>query len=138
MEYPAHILIKGKKYKLIPIDKKLADKKQIDGEVDFESQEILINKDIDHENILITLLHEIFHVIVYNGKLKLSLKREEKYVDLFSKELVKILQNKKNKKLNLLIRDLLWLKNFLKTSFVKYFVLSNVCVHKRKNNEIPV
>tara|TARA_Y100001973_G_C5153302_1_gene309319 strand:+ start:861 stop:1184 length:324 start_codon:yes stop_codon:yes gene_type:complete len=107
MEYPAHILIKGKKYKLIPIDKKLADKKQIDGEVDFESQEILINKDIDHENILITLLHEIFHVIVYNGKLKLSHKREEKYVDLFSKELVKILQNKKNKKLNLLIRDLL-------------------------------
>tara|TARA_B100000989_G_C19518538_1_gene462945 strand:- start:52 stop:375 length:324 start_codon:yes stop_codon:yes gene_type:complete len=107
MDFPNQIWIRGKKYKLIPIDKKLAGQKQIDGEVDLDKKIILVNKDIDHINLLTTIIHELFHVITYNNKLKLSLKREEKYVDLFSSELVKILQNKKNKKLNLLIKDLL-------------------------------
>jgi|TARA_A100000171_G_C1998521_1_gene80728 hypothetical protein len=107
MDYPNQIWIKGKKYKLTPIDKKIANKKKIDGQVDFETKEILFNKDIDHTNILTTILHELLHVITFDNKLKLSLRREEKYVDLYSSELVKILQNKKNKKLNLLIKDLL-------------------------------
>jgi hypothetical protein len=107
MDYPNQIWIKGKKYKLTPIDKKIANKKKIDGQVDFETKEILFNKDIDHTNILTTILHEILNVITFDNKLKLSLRREEKYVDLYSSELVKILQNKKNKKLNLLIKDLL-------------------------------
>ena len=107
MDYPNQIWIKGKKYKLTPIDKKIANKKNIDGQVDFETKEILFNKDIDHTNILTTILHELLHVITFDNKLKLSLRREEKYVDLYSSELVKILQNKKNKKLNLLIKDLL-------------------------------
>jgi hypothetical protein len=107
MDYPNQIWIKGKKYKLTPIDKNIANKKKIDGQVDFETKEILFNKDIDHTNILTTILHELLHVITFDNKLKLSLRREEKYVDLYSSELVKILQNKKNKKLNLLIKDLL-------------------------------
>ena len=94
MDLPNQIIIKGKKWELIPLKKDNPETNKIDGEA-------------DHDQLLITIIHELLHVIFYNNRLKLKLRTEEKYVDIFSKDLVKILQNKKNKKLNNLIKDLL-------------------------------
>jgi len=107
MDLPNKIYIKGKKWELIPLTNKSPEAKKIDGEADLDKQKIKVNKDLDHDQLLITIIHELLHVIFHNNKLRLNLRTEEKYVDIFSKDLIKILQNKKNKKLNNLIKDLL-------------------------------
>tara|TARA_R100000664_G_C2755856_1_gene143632 strand:- start:466 stop:789 length:324 start_codon:yes stop_codon:yes gene_type:complete len=107
MDLPNQIFIKGKKWELIPLKKDNPETNRIDGEADLDKKKIKLNVDLDHDLLLITIIHELLHVIFFNNRLKLKLRTEEKYVDIFSKDLVKILQNKKNKKLNNLIKDLL-------------------------------
>lgn len=107
MDLPNQIYIKGKKWELIPLTKNNPETKKIDGEADLVKKTIKVNTDLDHDELLITLIHEIFHVIFHNHNLRLKHRTEEKYIDIFSKDLIKILQNKKNKKLNNLIKDLL-------------------------------
>ena len=70
----------------------------------FKNMEIAL-QDIDP--VRLKASHELLHVIFYNHKRRLKLRTEEKYVDLFSKDLVKILLNKKNKKLLNAIKELL-------------------------------
>lgn len=107
MELPNQITIKGKKWEIKKLTKDNPETKRIDGEADLDKKIIKLNIDLDHDQLLITIIHELLHVIFYNHKLRLKLRTEEKYVDLFSKDLVKILLNKKNKKLLNAIKELL-------------------------------
>ena len=107
MDLPKTLLIKGKKWVIIPLTKDNPETKKIDGETDLSTKTIKLNPDLDHDELLITIVHELLHVIFHNHNLRLKHRTEEKYVDIFSKDLIKIIQNKKNKKLNNLIKDLL-------------------------------
>jgi len=107
MELPNQITIKGKKWEIKQLTKDNPETKRIDGEADLDKKIIKLNIDLDHDQLLITIIHELLHVIFYNHRLRLKLRTEEKYVDIFSKDLVKILLNKKNKKLLNAIKELL-------------------------------
>jgi predicted SprT family Zn-dependent metalloprotease len=107
MELPNQIIIKNKKWDIIKLTKQDPETKQIDGEADLDKQTIKLNIDLDHDELLTTILHELFHVIFFNHNLRLKQRTEEKYVDIFSKDLVKILLNKKNKKLLNAVKELL-------------------------------
>lgn len=107
MEIPDHIIIKGKRWEIKKLTNDDPETNRIDGEADLGNKIIKLNTDLDHDQLLITIIHELLHVIFYNHKLRLKLRTEEKYVDIFSKDLVKILLNKKNKKLNNAIKELL-------------------------------
>jgi Zn-dependent peptidase ImmA (M78 family) len=107
MELPNQITIKGKKWEIIPLTKNDPETKKIDGQVDLDEKTIKLNTDLDHDQLLITIIHELFHIIFHNHNLRLKHRTEEKYVDIFSKDLIKIFLNKKNKKLLNAIKELL-------------------------------
>lgn len=65
------------------------------GCVDFKNSEILINKDVNYERQLVTLWHEINHIIVfdYNAGYEGEPFDEERVVDCFSKGIVQVLRD---------------------------------------------
>ena len=65
------------------------------GCVDFKNSEILINKDVNYERQLVTLWHEINHIIVfdYNAGYEGESFDEERVVDCFSKGIVQVLRD---------------------------------------------
>jgi Zn-dependent peptidase ImmA (M78 family) len=59
------------------IDKEQASKKKIFGEFDSDANIITIDKSLDDNQTLNTLLHESFHLLADEYKLELSAKAEE-------------------------------------------------------------
>ena len=104
---PTHFIIDRKKFYLKYWTQEQANKVQCDGEFDTDNAVITIKKDLKPKDKLITVIHEFLHFLVWYNGLKLSDKSEEKYVDLFSTQLIGILLNPKNKDLkNLIIKIL--------------------------------
>ena len=104
---PEYFFIDRKKFNIKYWNKKEANKVSCDGQFDLDNATITINKDLKPKAKLITVIHEFLHFLVWYNSLKINIKTEEKYVDLFSTQLIEILLNKKNKDLkNLIIKIL--------------------------------
>jgi len=104
---PEHFFIDRKKFLIKYWNKKEASKVQCDGQFDLDDAVITINKDLKPKEKLITVIHEFLHFLVWYNSLKLNARTEEKYVDLFSTQLIEILLNKQNKDLKELIIKIL-------------------------------
>ena len=104
---PTHFFIDRKKFLIKYWNNEQANKVKCDGEFDIEKAEITINKDLEPKEKLITVIHEFLHFLVWYNSLKLTARTEEKYVDLFSTQLIEILLDKKNKDLKELIIKIL-------------------------------
>ena len=104
---PTHFFIDRKKFLIKYWNNEQANKVKCDGEFDIEKAEITINKDLEPKEKLITVIHEFLHFLVWYNSLKLNARTEEKYVDLFSTQLIEILLNKQNKDLKELIIKIL-------------------------------
>jgi len=100
---PKYFFIDRKKFIIKHWNKKQATKEKCDGQFDIEEAVISIYKDLKPKEKLITVIHEFLHFLVWYNGLKLTHRTEEKYVDLFSTQLIEILLNKKNKDLKDLI-----------------------------------
>ena len=59
------------------IDKDTADKKKIFGEFHCDKNEITLDKSLDTQQLLNTIIHEINHLLCDEYKLELSAKAEE-------------------------------------------------------------
>lgn len=104
---PTHFFIDRKKFYIKYWNKKEANKVKCDGEFDTIKAEITINKDLKPKEKLITVIHEFLHFLVWYNSLKINHRTEERYVDLFSTQLIQILLNPKNKDLKNLIIEIL-------------------------------
>lgn len=104
---PKYFFIDRKKFLIEYWNKKQATQEKCDGQFDLSEAVITINKDLKPKEKLITVIHEFLHFLVWYNDLKLTHRTEEKYVDLFSTQLIEVLLNKKNKDLkNLIIKIL--------------------------------
>lgn len=104
---PKYFYIDRKKFYIEYWNKEEASKVQCDGQFDLDKAVITINKDLKPKDKLITVIHEFLHFLVWYNNLKLKARTEERYVDLFSTQLIQILLDKKNKDLkNLIIKIL--------------------------------
>ena len=104
---PEYFYIDRKKFYIEYWNKEEASKVQCDGQFDLDKAVITINKDLKPKDKLITVIHEFLHFLVWYNSLKINIKTEEKYVDLFSTQLIQIILNPKNKDLKELIIKIL-------------------------------
>ena len=93
---PTHFFIDRKKFYIKYWNKQEANKVQCDGQFDLDDAVITINKDLKPKEKLITVIHEFLHFLVWYNSLKINARTEERYVDLFSTQLIQILLDKKN------------------------------------------
>ena len=107
IKLPKFFFIDNKKFSIEYWNNKKAKQEKCDGQFDLTDAVITINKDLQPKEKLITVVHEFLHFLVWYNRLKLRVRTEEKYVDLFSTQLIQILLNPKNKDLkNLIIKIL--------------------------------
>lgn len=104
---PNFFFINNQKFCIKYWNNKEAKKINCDGQFDLEDAVITINKDLKDKDKLITIIHELLHFFVWYNKLRIKNKTEEKYVDLFSTQLINILLNPRNLELKKLFIKIL-------------------------------
>ena len=85
-------------FRIVPVDKEYSDENMFDGITDFEKQIIKYKSTLQPNDLVSTILHELFHTINFHFGMKHTQGKqiEEQFVDCLSNGLTTVIRDNPN------------------------------------------